>query len=130
LLSAVLSLVTVVAILFVHFQLLSEIRLRGYIGMTALLIGSWVVGWLLGGPGRDLRKSMTLTTSLRNVGVGLVIAMDSFAGTSAVTAIVAYGILEIAGSLLLALWWGRGAKETTRTQQAVGRPVLGGRVGL
>src|SRR6516225_8620208 len=63
LISAVLSLATVVVILFVHFQMLSEIRLRGYIGMTVLLIGSWVVGWLLGGPGGDLRKSMALTTS-------------------------------------------------------------------
>jgi BASS family bile acid:Na+ symporter len=107
LLSAVLSLVTVVVILFVHFQMLSEIRLRGYIGMTALLIGSWAAGWLLGGPGRELRKSMALTTSLRNVGVGLVIAAGSFAGTPAVTAVVAYGILEIIGSLLLALAWGR-----------------------
>jgi BASS family bile acid:Na+ symporter len=111
LLSAVLSLVTVGVILFVRFQMLSEIRLRGYIGMTVLLIGSWVVGWLLGGPGGDLRKSMALTTSLRNVGVGLVIAAGSFAGTPAVTAVVAYGILEIAGSLLLALAWGRAEKK-------------------
>lgn len=107
LISALLSLVAVVVILFVHFQMLSEIRLSGYIGMTVLLIGSWAAGWLLGGPGSGLGKSMALTTSLRNVGVGLVIAAGSFAGTPAVTAVVAYGILEIAGSLLLALAWGR-----------------------
>jgi hypothetical protein len=50
---------------------------------------------------------MALTTSLRNVGVGLVIATGNFAGTAAVTATLAFGILEIVGSLLLALWWAR-----------------------
>jgi BASS family bile acid:Na+ symporter len=50
---------------------------------------------------------MTLTASLRNVGVGLVIATGAFAGTSAVTAVLVYGLFEVVGSLMLALWWGR-----------------------
>jgi BASS family bile acid:Na+ symporter len=104
LLSVVLGLLTVGVILFAHFHLLMEIRLRGYVGITALLIASWAAGWLLGGPSNEGRKTMTLTTSLRNVGVGLVIATGSFGGT-AVTAALAYGIFEIGGSLLLALWW-------------------------
>ena len=48
-----------------------------------------------------------LTTSLRNVGVGLVIVKGSFGGTAAVAAVLAYGIFEIIGSLLLALACGR-----------------------
>lgn len=107
LLSAVLGLLTMGVILVAHFPLLMEIQLRGYVGMCLLLMTSWVAGWLLGGPGRDTRKAMTLTTSLRNVGVGLVIATGNFAGTAAVTATLAYGILEIVGSLLLSLWWAR-----------------------
>jgi BASS family bile acid:Na+ symporter len=112
LLSAVLGLLTIGVIVFAHFQLLTEIRLRGYVGMFTLLIASWATGWLLGGPGRDTRKAMTLTTSLRNVGVGLVIATGNFAGTTAVTATLAYGVVEIVGSLLLAFWWGRQARVT------------------
>jgi BASS family bile acid:Na+ symporter len=50
---------------------------------------------------------MTLTTSLRNVGVGLVIASAAFAGTPAVTATLAYGLFGVVGSLLLALGWAR-----------------------
>ncbi len=46
---------------------------------------------------------MTLTTLLRNVGVGLVIATSNFPGTAAMTATLAYGLLEIAGSLLLTI---------------------------
>jgi BASS family bile acid:Na+ symporter len=110
LISAVLGLLTMGVILFAHFPLLIEIRFRGYVGMCLLLIASWAAGWLLGGPGHATRKAMTLTTSLRNVGVGLVIATGNFAGTAAVTATLAYGILEIVGSLLLALFWGRKAQ--------------------
>lgn len=107
--TAVLGLLTIGVILVVYFQLLVEIRVRAYWGMLLLLIASWAAGWLLGGPGSAMRKSMALTTSLRNVGVGLVIATGSFAGTAAVTATLAYGIFEILGSLLLAFWWGRRA---------------------
>jgi BASS family bile acid:Na+ symporter len=126
LLSAVLGLLTIGVILFAHFPLLMEIRLRGYMGMLALLLASWPAGWLLGGPCRDTRKAMTLTTSLRNVGVGLVIATGTFAGTVAVTATLAYGIIEIVGSLVLALWWARGsrARRALLLRQATRPSVL------
>ncbi len=68
------------------------------------------IGWLAGGAGRDDRRTLALTTSLRNVGVGLVIATGNFAGTPAVSAALAYGIVEVFGSLAMALWWG-GATE-------------------
>ena len=105
--SAVLNLSLFGIILVVYFPLLAEIRLRGYLGMLALLVASWAAGWLLGGPGSDTRRALALTTSLRNVGVGLVIATSNFGGTAAVTAVLAFGIFEIVGSLLLALAWGR-----------------------
>jgi bile acid:Na+ symporter, BASS family len=94
-------------VLVVYFPLMAEIRLRGYVGMSALLTASCVAGWLLGGPGSGNRKALTLATSLRNVGVGLIIATSNFGGTAAVTAVLAYGIFEIVGSLLLALAWSR-----------------------
>jgi bile acid:Na+ symporter, BASS family len=107
LLSAVLSLTTFSIVLVVYFPLMAEIRLRGYAGMLTLLLASWAAGWLLGGPGNDNRRASMLTTSLRNVGVGLVIATSNFGGTAAVTAVLAYGIVAILGSLLLALACGR-----------------------
>jgi BASS family bile acid:Na+ symporter len=114
LVSKVLNLAVVALILAAQFPLLAEIRPRGFAGMLALLIASWAAGWLLGGPGRESRKAMTLTTSLRNVGVGLVIATGAFAGTAAVTAALAYGLFEVVGSLLLALAWARRAAATAR----------------
>src|SRR5262245_370134 len=107
LVSKVLNLLAVGLILVGQFRLLAEIRPIGFVGMLALLVASWAAGWLLGGSGSDDRKAMTLTTSLRNAGVGLVIATGAFAGTAAVTATLAYGLFAVVGSLFLALWWGR-----------------------
>jgi bile acid:Na+ symporter, BASS family len=112
LVSAVLGLWSIGLIVVVQFHLLTAIGWRGWIGMSALLIGTVASGWLLAGPGVANRKSMALTTSLRNVGVGLVIATGSFGGTAAVTAVTAYGIFEILGSFLLALVWARHGAAT------------------
>jgi BASS family bile acid:Na+ symporter len=105
--SKILNALTVCVILVAQFNLLMEIRAGAYLGMLLLLVASWAAGWLFGGPDTSIRKTMALTTALRNVGVGLVIATGSFAGTPAVTAALVYGLIEIAGSLLLALAWGR-----------------------
>jgi BASS family bile acid:Na+ symporter len=114
LMSKVLNLGVVAFILVAQFHLLTELPLRAMVGMLALLLASWGAGWLLGGPVLDNRKAMTLTASLRNVGVGLVIATGTFAGTPAVTAVLVYGLFEVLGSLLLALWWARQARQAPK----------------
>lgn len=116
LVSKILNVATLGVILVVHYHLLAEIRLRGLFGMLALLLASWAAGWLLAGPRTDYRRALTLTTSLRNVGVGLVIATGSFADTPALTAVLVYGLFEVVGSLILALAWSRyGAAPSTDT---------------
>jgi BASS family bile acid:Na+ symporter len=108
LISKVLNLSAAGLILGTQFQMLMEIRIRGFFGMLILLAASLVIGWLAGGSGSDNRKTMALTTALRNVGVGLVIVTGgNFAGTPAESAALAYGIVEVFGSLLVALCWGR-----------------------
>jgi bile acid:Na+ symporter, BASS family len=119
--SKVLNLATVGLILVARPDLVTAIGPRSIVGMLALLLASWAAGWLLGGPGPDTRKVMTLTTSLRNVGVGLVIATGAFAGTPAVTATLVYGLFEVVGSLLLAFLWGR---RRAPTDPGVGQAKL------
>jgi BASS family bile acid:Na+ symporter len=114
--SKILNLVVVGFILVEQSHLLMEIRPPGFVGMFALLLASWAAGWLLGGSGLDNRKAMTLTTSLRNVGVGLVIAAGNFPGSPAITAVLGYGLVEVFGSLLLALAWGRCGKASKREE--------------
>ncbi len=64
--------------------------------MTA---ASLAIGWLCGGPGVATRKTLALTTAVRNAAVGLVIVSNNFAGTVAVTSVVAYGLVSIFVSL-------------------------------
>ena len=106
-LSLFLNLSVVGFILATQFQMLVAILGRAYFGMSLLLIASTAAGWILGGPRTDDRKALALTTSLRNVGVGLVIATSGFPRSPAVSAVLAYGLFEILGSVVQAIWWGR-----------------------
>jgi BASS family bile acid:Na+ symporter len=96
-------------VLYAQFKSLLAIRLLGLLGMLILLVTSIAIGWLAGGPGNENRKSMALTTAVRNNGVGMVIATGSFAGTPAVTATVVYGTVGVLGALVFAVRWGRRA---------------------
>jgi BASS family bile acid:Na+ symporter len=107
LLSVVLNFLVFGLILAVQYKTLLAIRARGFAGMLALLVAALAAGGLLGGPGRESRKALALTTAVRNVGVGLVIATASFPGTPAVTAVIAYAVFQTVVLLVLALWWGR-----------------------
>jgi BASS family bile acid:Na+ symporter len=102
-LSKILNLFTVGLILVVQFGMLTEIRPRGFVGMVVLLLVSWTAGWLLGGPTSQTRKALAVTTSLRNFGVGLVIVTSTFQGTPAVASVVAYGLISLLGTIVLAL---------------------------
>jgi BASS family bile acid:Na+ symporter len=106
-LSKVLNLLLIGVILVVQFRILLEIRLVGYLGMFALVAATLIAGWLIGGPGMDSRKSLAMTTSVRNVGVSLVIASGSFPGTPAITAATAYALFQTVVMAVVALGWGR-----------------------
>src|SRR3954471_669304 len=92
-------------ILLAQARQLMDIRLIGILAMLIWLGISMVLGWLAGGPQDRCRRAVALTTSIRNVGLGVVITTSAFAGTPAVTAVLAYGLVQLLGSFLLALWW-------------------------
>lgn len=114
-LSVAMNLVLVAGILIVQFRMLAQIRLAGYLGMLTLVVATMVAGWVGGSRSHD-RKTLVITTSLRNVGVGLVIATSSFPGTPAITSATAYGLFQTLFIALVAMWWGRAT--LTRDQPA------------
>lgn len=105
--STVLNLVVLAAILVVQYRMLADISLRGYIGMAALVTGTVLAGLIFGGSSREECVSMVFATSVRNVGVSLVIATGSFSGTPAVTSATAYAIFQTVAMALVALAWGK-----------------------
>jgi BASS family bile acid:Na+ symporter len=101
-------------ILATQYQSLGAFRLRGWIGMMILLAASLSIGWLCGGPDPPTRRALTVTTGLRNAAVGLVIVSANFASTPAVTAVVAYALVSIFGTLGCALLFGKFKDDETK----------------
>jgi bile acid:Na+ symporter, BASS family len=119
--SKILNATTLAVILISQFPRLLDVRPDGVIGMLLLLGLSLGAGWSAGGPGDEGRKAVALTTAIRNVGLGLVIASSTYAGSSVVTTVVVYGLLQLLGSLLVALRWHRvslRARSGTRIERA------------
>jgi BASS family bile acid:Na+ symporter len=102
-----LILALIVLIVAVQHGTLAAIRVRGWTGMSVLLLVSLGIGWLCGGPSLAPRKAMAVTTATRNAAVGLVVATGNFAGTPAVTAVIAYGLLSTLGAVGAALVFGK-----------------------
>lgn len=116
--STLLNIWLLVLVLVVQFNMLRQIRLAGILGILALVGATLVVGWLVGGPGGDQRKTMAITTSTRNVGVALVIVAGSFPGTPAVTAAIAFAIFQIVAVILVAAAWGRTSAPALEASKA------------
>jgi len=103
----ILLLAVVAIILATQYQTLEAFRLRGWVGMFVLLAASLGIGWLAGGMSPPARRAMAVTTGVRNAAVGLVIVSANFAETPAVTAVVAYALISIFGTLAYAFWLGK-----------------------
>jgi BASS family bile acid:Na+ symporter len=122
LVGTVLNLVTFGLILAVQYPTLLAIRPTGFVGMFILLALTVAAGWLLGGPGGEARRAMAFTTGVRNAAVSLVIATASFPGTEAVTAALAYALVQTIVLALVALVCGRLAAGA---RPAAAAPVAG-----
>lgn len=114
--SLVLNVALIGTILVVQFPMLAEVRFRGYVGMVLLLAVSALAGWMVGGPGGTRRRTFAITTAVRNVGVGLMIATTAFPGTPAVTFTTAYGVVQtvVIGMVVLALRDTKGSPSASR----------------
>src|SRR5262249_47745678 len=98
------------------------IKLMGTNGIEAILlliIGSWVVGWFMGGPEIRNRKVLAISSSMRNAGVCLPIASSYFAGTDVAIPILAFSGVMIPMNMVFALVTGRMLREPTNTARPV-----------
>lgn len=102
-----LNLLLLTVIVAVQFRMLSGIHAKGYFGMLCLLAASIAAGWIVCMTSKDSSKTMIFTTSVRNVGVALVVATACFPGTPAVSSVTAYGLFQTILMACVALLWGR-----------------------
>jgi BASS family bile acid:Na+ symporter len=64
-----------------------------------------LLGYSLGGPERVARQVIGLGTSNRNIALALLMALQAFAGTPVVSAVVANGLLLILLGLIHVAFW-------------------------
>jgi len=99
------------------FVTITELRSVLAIGWGPLLVmallaeASLALGWMIGGPERAARLVVGLGTSNRNIALALLVAIQSFAGTPVVPAVVANGLLLILLGLLHVAIWRFGPKQ-------------------
>jgi BASS family bile acid:Na+ symporter len=96
------------------------IKLMGTNGIAAiilLILGAWIVGWLMGGPEIRDRKVLAIASSMRNVGVCLPIASNYFAGTDVSVPILAFSGMMIPMNLVFALATGRTLRDPTENSR-------------
>jgi len=84
---------------------------KAWIAMALIFELSLLLGWKLGGPASGARRVVALGTSNRNIALALLMALQSFAGTPVVSAVVGNGLLLIALGLLHVGWWRLVGKE-------------------
>ena len=100
------------------------IKLMGTNGIAAivlLILGAWVVGWLMGGREVRNRKVLAISSSMRNVGVCLPIASNYFAGTEVTVPMLAFSGIMIPMNMVFSVVAGRmlgGKEEIARATKA------------
>jgi BASS family bile acid:Na+ symporter len=104
-LSTILNLVLLALIVWAQFDMLIGVPLRGYVGMALLVLASIAAGWVLGDG--SIKSAMVMATSVRNVGVCLVIVTAAFAGTRAVAAVTVFALFQTIVMALVAVGWSR-----------------------
>jgi predicted Na+-dependent transporter len=81
-----------------------QLGLATLAAMVFLVLGSMVIGWFLGVPRRENRRILATGTSMRNVGLCAVIAMNSFPNTRVAIALVAFSTLMVTPNSVLLVY--------------------------
>jgi len=87
--------------------------------IVSLVLVSWAVGWLLGGPEVHNRKVFAISTSMRNVGVCLPVAASYFPHTDVFVPLLAFSSISIPMNMVFAFILGHTLCDT----EASAKPV-------
>ena len=89
-------------------SLASTLGINGVIAIVLLVSISLSAGYLLGGPGAATKRSMSISTAIRNAGVASLIGIGSFgdAGGLVLAVIIVYIFIQSLMSGVLAAIWG------------------------
>jgi len=89
--------------------------------MLIFIVAAMVVGWVLGGPGKEMRRVLATGSSMRNAALGLMIAINSFPDTRVDEAVIAFGALMIPMNMVFTVYSVIQARRDRRRSGADGR---------
>jgi BASS family bile acid:Na+ symporter len=85
-----------VLILVLNFKnIISVIGTGAFIAIIIFIVVSFVLGYFLGGPGRDTKSVLGLGTAQRNLEAALVVGSQNFSDPNEVIMIVVAGVLGL-----------------------------------
>jgi bile acid:Na+ symporter, BASS family len=96
----------------------------GIAAIIFLVVVSWVIGWLMGGPEIRNRKALAIATSMRNVGVCFPIAVNYFPGTDVIAPILAFSGISIPMNMVFAIVTARYARDTEQARSRSSREPI------
>jgi bile acid:Na+ symporter, BASS family len=106
---------TIVLIVLIFPKVVSSIAsvygLGHLLEIAAVGLFSAVAGWFLGGPERTYRRTLSIATLMRNIGLCALIGESSFADTLVVPTVIAYTLITFALSLPFRVYYQRTAKS-------------------
>jgi BASS family bile acid:Na+ symporter len=88
-----------------QFGSILNLKWRAWLAMALVSEISLFLGWQLGGPDRGSRQVVAFGTANRNIALALLLAIQSFRGTTIASAVVGNGLLLIAFGLVHVAWW-------------------------
>lgn len=95
----------VVLIMGIRKQATNAIGTEGVLFMLVLILLSMAVGWFAGGPDRDTRRIFATASSVRNVALCLIIALESFPDSRYYVPLVAFSALMVPPNLIFTAYF-------------------------
>jgi BASS family bile acid:Na+ symporter len=106
-----------------HLDVLAKVSGGGALmTMLLLVVVAWPIGWVLGGPDATIRKTLAIGTSLRNVGLCLLIATREFSDSGVGAVVFAYFLIQAFVNFVYAMYLGRRPEER-EAARASGRTI-------
>ena len=107
----------IVLLLVVYSDSMLALVGTGTLGVSTVVVAaSLALGYALGGPARATREVLATTTAARNAAIALFIATAGFSDPDVLTTVLAFSVVGVVGSALLASAWRRrsaGAPSTS-----------------
>src|SRR5262249_23070022 len=91
---------------------------HGMWAMLCIVALSLVTGWVLGGPDEHERRTLSIGTALRNIGLCALVATVRFSATSRVaSAVIVYFLLQFISTTIVGIFFTRAAKQELAKQE-------------